>query len=1054
MKIKEVFKSFLTIILLFFIILCCIIMFHQCSLEPEKPIEEESPATVVVIPIESQEQDEPVEITEEVPVQATEEALPVTEETEVVEEAEDAAEAPTEELLEATEEVEEVEQSEELEESEEPEEPEEISIPDTPDLDYPFILDVYNSGYVVVEEEINWDDFVYSDAELELEDGSYYGVLFVNEDNLGSIDVEQLEGVTYFEKSQLEKYLKQYLTEEYYAELFANESELYSLDYLTEMAYSTRFDTVYLYLYLDFDTNQMPIRNLSISGKSEATSVDYSMSGAVALEPALFSAQTSVGLSLSGYQNLQNGRLELSTGLSLSNQFSFLNMVFSLPVSIYFSNTTGLSYSIGSLVGYMDYPDLSLRVTFGNVGNSGFESGSPFGFTIEKSYSYGTESALGNQYSQVIELVEDSKVEIFVNEKSVVNRTLGAGKYRVKDFVFDQGGNDIVVKVHPLSMGEDTSRDETLTFGTSYDSSLLGKGDSTWRFGVSIPRVKSTVKTSSESLEKRGFVVPSLPSYNPKTKKFDQMQNLFLLTDFSMFWEQSLGLFNNYTQTNSLSMVAQKQSNGEYWMSTSLNVSGTLATKIGTSRFKIGGDMTVGKINSDGGVSNLALRLTYSQSFVEPILKPLSLSLMFNASSSKQTISLNTGYSFKLWDVSVGASLSMAYNFMTQNQRSAVSVSASSEKAFTYNLAMSFDVTLGKKVNLSVSTALDQDFNFSAVVGLSTSIGKVSVSSSSSIRKSNVSTSLSMGYSQDNNSYSLGFSNIQFTDLLNHTAALSWSHKGNYSNLSLRVQASNRYQSLSYAGYLTTAFAFADGHLALTNGTSGPFILIVPQGVLKKADLSVSAAMNSSVKEIKKTFGTGYYSGLKLYSTNSVIIYAGSESFMFQANPVASQGYVAKIYLEENVSVTALLKVNDEAFFDSTSSPVYKVELAEDGVSVLSRTLLEDSYMFTDDEGRFVIDSLTPGVYMFDLPVDKDWYAVFVEVPSVSTEADQEYTTRMAMYADYVFETNSGSSDKYDISTFDSTYAGSITLELQQVVTQDEFWELLYGSEADYFEEY
>ena len=1036
MRVKEVCKSFLTIVLLFFIILCCIIMFHQCSLEPEEVVEEpeEVPATVVVIPVEIPKE-EPPEVVE---IQTVEEEPPVEEPVieKVVEEPEP--------------------------------EPEEISFPESPELDYPYVLEFYDGGNTS-SDEINWDEFVYSDSELELEDGSYFGVLYVNGYATGTIDVEQVQGVTYFSRSQLEKHLKDLLTEEYFDVFFEDSSEYYPLSYLTGKAISTKFDTLYLYLYLEFDNSQMPVRNISVSGKSENISTDYSMSGAVTLQPAAFSAQTNAGLSLSAYQNIKTGKFEYSAGLSLSNQFSFLGLMISKPLSLYYSNTTGLSYSFGSLVAYLDYPELSLRLSFGAVGVSGFENGSPFGFAIEKSYSYGTDSALGNQYSQIIELEEDAKVEVFVNEKSVVNRTLTAGKYRVRDFVFNQGGNDIVVKIHPLSMGDDTSLDETLVFDTSYDSSLLGKGDSTWRFGVSIPRVKSTVQASSETLEKRGFVMPAFPSYNPRTRKFDQMQNMFLLSDFSMFWEQSIGFSDNYTQSNYISVVAQMQSNGEYWMATSLSVSGTLATKIGTSRFKIGGDMTVGKISADGGVSNLALNLSYSQSFVEPILKPLSLSLMFTANSSKQSISLNTGYSFKVLSLSVGTSASLTYNFMNASSRA-----SSSDPAFTYNLSMSLDLPLGKKSSLSLSASMNHNFDVTAVLGFRTSLGKVSLNSSTSMRKKSVSSSISMGFSQNNNSYSFGLTNLRFDDLLNHTAAASWSHKGTFANYSFRVQAANKYSTLSYSGYISSSFAFADGHLAVTNGNSGPFILIVPQGALKKTDLSVSATMNSAVTEIRKTFGTGYYSGMKLYTTNSIIVYAGSESFLFQTKPKASYGYVAKLTLEEKMSATCVLQMYDGVPFDSASSPVYQVELDEDGVSVVSKTLLEDSYMFTDDEGRFIIDALKPGVYMFDLSVDDTWYAVFFEVPSFTEEEEEEYSTKMALYRDFVFygesaDVGSGSvgeaagaevagsagaassasaaGAEYDISSYDSSYAGSITLTLDQVVSQDEFWNMLYGEE-------
>ena len=1074
MKIKEVCKNILTVILLFFIILCCIILFHQCSLESEQ-VEEQVPVEEI---IETPEEEPEIEVPSE-----SVEPLPEVE----------PQQQPEEKQEESVEEQPEIEPEQEQETIEEPQE-ETFSIPEAPELDYPYVAEFYEGNYDdYIEEEINWDEFVFSDEAIALEDGSYYGVLYVNDDNTGSISVEQVEGVTYFVKSELQNLLSSLLTADYYNTFFTPEDEYYSLDYITSMCESTNFDTVNLYLYLEFNNSQMPIKNISISGRSDKTSTDYGMSGATVLTPAVISDQTNVGISLNGYQNLEAEKFELSAGVSLSNQISFLDIVMSVPLSFYYSKTSGLSYSVGNIYGYMDYPDLSLRVSFGDVGYSGFSDGSPFGVIIEKSYSYGNESALGNQYSQVLELEEDCQIEVFVNDKSVVSRTLAMGKYRIKDFVLDQGGNDIVIKVHPVIMGEDTSRDQTLTFKTDYDSSILGRGDSLWRFGVSIPRVKSTVAAASESVDKKGFVVPAIPSYNTKTKTFDAMQNTFIFTDFSIYWEQSLGLFDNYMQSNSLSVVAQKQGYGVYSINASYSLSGTLATSLGTSRLRLGGSFSVGKTSvGDGGLSNLDFSFSFSQSFVDPILKPLSLSLAFTANESKQTLSLSTGYSFKVLSLSVGTSVNLKYNFINQED------SSSSEKPFAITGSLSLDMPIGSKSSISVSTNMDSDFQFSGVVGFSTSIGKVSVSSSSSVRQSGVSSSLAMGYSKDTNSYSLGVSNIKFDDLLNHTLAASWSHKGNLANYSLRVQATNKYQSLTYSGYVSTAFAFADGYFALAKSVGGAFLMVAPQGALKKADLSASAAMSSSVTSLSKTFGAGYYSGLKLYNTNSIIVYAGSDSFLFTAKPNAAQGYVAKIYREESMSATAVLFNPDGSPVDSASSPVYSVELDSDGVSVINRTLMEDSYMFTDEEGRFIIDALPAGVYMFDLSVNDNWYAIFFAVPSI-IESTDELATQLVLYKDYTFsdtlawsssdwddwsewavsDSESGSADEwvvsdfgagsgvaagagsdseaavqYDISTFDSSYAGSITLTQDRIMLLDDFWNLLYGiEEEEVFEE-
>ena len=168
--------------------------------------------------------------------------------------------------------------------------------------------------------------------------------------------------------------------------------------------------------------------------------------------------------------------------------------------------------SIGNWSGYLDFPNANLRLTFGNVGNSGFSAGSPFGFTLEKSYSYGTGSAMSNQYTQTITLTEDSTVDIRVNGASVFTKTLSLGVYRLTDFAFVQGANEIIVTIHPISMGDDTSMDQVLNFSQDYDTSLMAKGESVWRFGASIPKISQS--KDSENTSVFGFVTPALPQYS------------------------------------------------------------------------------------------------------------------------------------------------------------------------------------------------------------------------------------------------------------------------------------------------------------------------------------------------------------------------------------------------------------------------------------------------------------------------------------------------------------------------------------------------------------
>lgn len=1017
------FKTVTSIGLLFVIIVLFVLFFHTCSMQYQKEHE------VVEEPvIEEVQQPEPVEepvVVETPPAEVVEE--PPAEAPEVVEPIEEPVEEPVEE-------------------------PQGPKVPEAPDLDWFVYTELYvdridNWDSALFEDEIDWSQFVFSDEEIVLPDGTYYAHLYVNDTSFGTIEFEQKDAQQLFKRVDLEAELNGTLATDYYFEFFSNSSDYYDLAYLETKAERVDYDSNNLLLYLYFNSSQVPVQTISMNSSTYSLlRQNYDVVGNVIIEPAKFSFESNISAFVSAQYDRDFLLSGLSASLSLSNTFSFWNITFSLPMSISYIKSAGIIPSIGNWSGYLDFPNSNLRLTFGNVGNAGFSSGSPFGFTLEKSYSFGTSSALSNQYTQTITLTEDSTVDIRVNGNSVYTKTLSLGVYRLTDFAFVQGANDIVVTIHPISMGDDTSMDQVMHFSQDYDTSLMAKGESVWRFGASIPKISQA--KDAENTTAFGFVTPALPQYS-RINGWTKMVNIYELGAMSVFWEQTIGLAHSYTQTHSFSFVFERNRTdsdlpGEYSATFNGTVSGILATSIGTTRATFNGTLST----AAAGRNSLSVNLSHS--FVYPALKPLSLSGSYMLTSDSQTVSLNTGYSFSVKSLRLGLSFSTSYRFSNKNNLGGSGGLIT--KPWTANGSLSMGTSLGKHGSFSLNASINQDLVFYATASVSFSYGTSSVNSS--VTTSNGQSfvgNVGLYYrpsSTSRNSFQLNFSNINLASPVNHTASATWSHSGDLFSFSVRQQANAKYTRFNTSFSINTALAFADGYFAMTNSLYGPFLIVAPQSSLKKASISVSNAIDSSASVSRKTFGNVLYTRLSMYKANNIVVFASngslftsSGSFLFKATPVARQGFLARISLESSIAVSGILRHDASTPYDSYSSPIYDVTIADDGVSVANMEIDTDSYFFTDIDGRYILSDLKSGTYMIDLNVDGQWYAAFFEVPSVDKPG------YVALYKDFdatELAEDSEIMQKYDVKTFDESYAGSLYLEIDQYITEEEYWDMLF----------
>ncbi len=211
-----------------------------------------------------------------------------------------------------------------------------------------------------------------------------------------------------------------------------------------------------------------------------------------------------------------------------------------------------------------DYPDRRTRLSVGDVvpAVDGFQSSAlAGGISVVRNFNlqpYRRSSPAGQAE---FELERNSRVDFLVNGQRVSTQRLGPGRYRVRDFPFAVGSNDVVVRIT-----DEVGRVQTIQVPFVFDVSVLAAGEEDFGYTVG-------VTSERHSAGRR---------YNHADQLFSVFHNLGVTDWFT------LGINGQGT-----SEVAQG------------GLEGRLATAIGTFRADLSGSRVV------DGDRALAARLQY-----------------------------------------------------------------------------------------------------------------------------------------------------------------------------------------------------------------------------------------------------------------------------------------------------------------------------------------------------------------------------------------------------------------------------------------------------------
>lgn len=824
--------------------------------------------------------------------------------------------------------------------------------------------------------------FVQGQDTLQYDDGLYYFSYSIDGDVMGNLEVMFSGSERLMNVSELQMFLSGLLTDEAYNTLLGPQvGDYVSIEHFRNNGVTVNYSEDDFTIDMSFSVSDMPERVISLAGSSYLSRT-FALSGATRLEPDFFSWRTSYNLYTNLDWNLDYRTFNYSLSLSLSNYLNFgpVNFDFFYNFGVrngnFFINWNNYRF-------YYDFIDEGIRLSWGNVYGFGLSpAGTPLGIQFEKSYSYGVLESPYNSHREYITITQESYLLIIRNSRVIYQRLLQPGNYRIQDFTFDSGYNEVEVVVIPsLYVEEGMDLSDPLVraqldpvsyhqfFDMAYDSQLLARGETL--FGGSLSFGRTQVDLGDED-SATGLLLRVSPDYY-----YD-----YHLDDFVLSWYQDIGVTDELTLMSDFSLrVTPERKVAD--MSLAMRTAWILGTTTFTldSRFD-----TLDTAEVPGSMPYFYARLDHSFIVDYSLLRGLSFSLSYGNSTyngfNGDELNLRLSFSGALGILRYSATTTFQvedYDFSDLQWR----VSASAGISPMRNMSISAGITathgMGLTDGVRVSGYLTASFSFG---------GRGSASYSTNLTGSHsLSGNVTVG-SRD--SLSMNLSGFEFSDPANHMLSGSWYHSGDLYGLSVRASAYNRYQRLSLTASLNTATLFSGGLFGFSRSARDNFVLIRPSGSLTGSTVQVARSNQGSAMDVDTVLGTASYTSLSSYRRNNIVVYATpddefaeTQTFAYELNPDNRQGYSIRISVPQEYTVTGVLSF-DGVIQNTFSSPVYRVVSAEDG----SVSLVDDIslYLFADQDGRFIISGVEPGDYIFDVSYAGQWYAVLFTVDELSDD--------------------------------------------------------------------
>ncbi len=869
--------------------------------------------------------------------------------------------------------------------------------------------------FVFVEEDDDdfWADFyIAGEDELSFEDGIYYMDLYVNKEYKGNIAVLMKEELPYLFTSEIRTLISSDLTEDANNRIFALQSEELALEIFPSLGVEYTFDRDNYKIYLEFDSNDMPLMVISISSPYRS-SVSRPISDSITLEPAVFVLKSGYSFNFGwNVRSLQNFYWSLS--MSSNNTLSLYDTYLNFSYNLSYANKR-FGYSFGSWNLYHDFTSKMLRLSVGNV-SSGLLSpnGTAVGISLTKSTSYGDGSYVKKSpYNAIFTLDKTSFVEVYNGESKIYSRTLAAGNYRMEDFVLYTGANKIKIKVSPVD-GSDSYEQE---YSFSYYSSLLYPGEFFYTLNLSTGR-----ETLSSANYRDGSFCFKLGS---KYLQYDY-RNVAASFSFTYGITHSLMLSSGFAFSNN--------PNATYLFNpkAKANFELTQASRFGTTRYNL--NLTESR-SSDGSfyIPQIYAHVGHQTSFKNKYLSSLNLNASYNSPSDYKISTrhtIQTGLSFSgrlgILGYSLGNTLSFYTDKISQSPYSVyLSLSVNPYSKMSISSSLNFNGRYDGYSSMTWSVYATLSFKGGSV-SAQTSPYSSRVSSNVSLTNNNLSASVNMP----------GMKKIEdFASASNYNANFNWSSSTDYFGFGMGVHSTLDGKNINGNASLSIQTIFADGYFALSRYIPSSVFLIRQGGILRGNDVSFGYSGSSKFVTGQSFMGTTLYNGVSSTRNTDLMIYSTSNDglsspaiFSFHIPASKGRAYKYKLVTDPIYSVAAVAYADDEPWLNG-SSPLYNVNITD---NVVELAVNDEQYIFTDENGMFILSDLSSGTYAFDIPTKGGWTLAIIEV-------DEECSYSLINMFD--------SAEKDTSLILPNEYVDAIYYKYTTSITSDEFWATLYPEE-------